>query len=70
MNVRLIKDITYIQPVYLNKVSGMSGCADTVYSENTFAKDLFSSCDSSQLIMESLEGLRSTTDMNLRFAKY
>lgn len=33
MNVILIKDITYIQPVYLNKVlmvSGMSGCADMV----------------------------------------
>lgn len=33
MNASLIKDVTYIQPVYLNKllmVSGMSGCADTI----------------------------------------
>lgn len=33
MNASLIKDVTYIQPVYLNKllmVSGMSACADTI----------------------------------------
>ncbi len=33
MNASLIKDVTYIHLLYLNKllmVSGMSGCADTI----------------------------------------